>query len=510
MVRNTRHGVAGVGNLVWFLRQVEGPGSPNLVIEYGRPGDIPVVGDWNGNGVHTIGVVRGNRWLLRNSNRQGDPDIDFVFGQPGDIPVVGDWNGDGHTGIGVVRGNRWILRNAVSAGPPDHDFTFAGNGRPVTGDWDGDGRTGVGWFNAGTWTIRNIGSTSIHQLHIRREWLPAHLGTERLMTAVVIIEAVVIVLLAILVAGLLKSHAEILRQLAALGVTEEGAVTVGTPQTRPKTTGFEKAPSNTLSGVGLDGADQSMSLVHGRGQHVGGVPLLGVPELPDVLDRVPGRFRAAHARHADRDRHQGPRVRISGQVGRDGATAGPPDHVGRDMGDVPGPNDALFPPRRRPGDGHRGGRGLELASTFSGSSVSLPAMRCLSASTHPAARSSPISNSVRPASSRAILRSTRTRWRRDPEMPRLTRSGIAVEVPDDWEGSISGGDFQLQSDGAVEPTVMHVASFPLPPERGSFGTGAVELMSGTDVFMTLFEYGPESAGTPLFEAEGIPASDRGT
>jgi hypothetical protein len=85
-------------------------------------------------------------------------------------------------------------------------------------------------------------------------------------------------------------------------------------------------------------------------------------------------------------------------------------------------------------------------------------------------------------------------------MPRLTRSGIAVEVPDDWEGSISGGDFQLQSDGAVEPTVVHVASFPLPPERGSFGSGAVELMNSADVFVSLFE----SAGTPLFEAEGIP------
>ena len=85
------------------------------------------------------------------------------------------------------------------------------------------------------------------------------------MTAIVIIEGVVIVLLAILVAGLLKSHADILRQLAALGVSEEGAVTVGTPQTRPKTTGLEKAPSNTLSGVGLDGSEQSMSLVHGRG-----------------------------------------------------------------------------------------------------------------------------------------------------------------------------------------------------------------------------------------------------
>lgn len=89
-------------------------------------------------------------------------------------------------------------------------------------------------------------------------------------------------------------------------------------------------------------------------------------------------------------------------------------------------------------------------------------------------------------------------------MARLTRAGVTIDVPEDWEGSIAGGDFQLEADGAQEPTVMHVASFPMPAERGSFGTGAVELMRSGDVFMTLFEYGPESAGTPLFEAEGIP------
>ena len=156
VVRNTRHGVAGATSLSWHIRQIEGAGDPDLVIKYGQPGDIPVVGDWNGNGVHTIGVVRGNRWLLRNANRAGDPDLDFVFGQPGDIPVVGDWNGDGTTGIGMVRGSRWLLRNSPSAGGPDFDFTFSGSGRPVTGDWNGDGATGVGWFNAGTWTYQNL------------------------------------------------------------------------------------------------------------------------------------------------------------------------------------------------------------------------------------------------------------------------------------------------------------------------------------------------------------------
>ena len=156
MVRGARHGVAGTHDtLTWYLRQVEGPGDPDLVVEYGRAGDIPVVGDWDGNGVHTIGVVRGNRWLLRNSNSPGGADYDFTFGQSGDIPVVGDWNGDGRTSIGMVRGDRWLLRNSLSSGGADYDFMFGGSGIPVTGDWNGNGRTGVGWFNSGTWSIRN-------------------------------------------------------------------------------------------------------------------------------------------------------------------------------------------------------------------------------------------------------------------------------------------------------------------------------------------------------------------
>ena len=89
-------------------------------------------------------------------------------------------------------------------------------------------------------------------------------------------------------------------------------------------------------------------------------------------------------------------------------------------------------------------------------------------------------------------------------MSRLERSGVAVDLPIGWEGTISGGGFQLMADGAVEPTVMHLATFPLPAARGSFGTGAVELMNTQDVFISLFEYGPEAADTPLFAAQGIP------
>jgi len=89
---------------------------------------------------------------------------------------------------------------------------------------------------------------------------------------------------------------------------------------------------------------------------------------------------------------------------------------------------------------------------------------------------------------------------------RIARSGVSVDVPPGWEGDISGGGFQLLADGAREPTVLHVASFPMPAERGSFGAGAVEIMSTRDIFMTLFEYGPESVGTALFERQGLPKS----
>lgn len=82
------------------------------------------------------------------------------------------------------------------------------------------------------------------------------------MTAVVIIEGVVIVLLLVLMAGLLKSHAEILRRLAGLGAGEGGA----DPERRPGTTGLGQAPTETIAGVDVRGSSTSISLTHGRGE----------------------------------------------------------------------------------------------------------------------------------------------------------------------------------------------------------------------------------------------------
>ena len=49
------------------------------------------------------------------------------------------------------------------------------------------------------------------------------------------------------------------------------------------------------------------------------------------------------------------------------------------------------------------------------------------------------------------------------------------------------------------------ATFPIPDDIGDFGSGAVQLMGTSDVFVTLFEYGPESVGRALFARQGRPA-----
>lgn len=154
VVRGVRHGPAGDTALTWYVRQVEGEGLPDLVFDYGQPGDIPVVGDWDGDGVATPGVVRGNRWLLRNSNSAGPPDIDITFGEVGDTPVVGRWTDDGRARPGVVNGTSWRLRTTDAGAVVE--FDFGPGGAPVVGDWEGTGVDRPGWFaDGGMWHLRH-------------------------------------------------------------------------------------------------------------------------------------------------------------------------------------------------------------------------------------------------------------------------------------------------------------------------------------------------------------------
>lgn len=86
----------------------------------------------------------------------------------------------------------------------------------------------------------------------------------------------------------------------------------------------------------------------------------------------------------------------------------------------------------------------------------------------------------------------------------LAGAGISVTLPPGWEGGIDEGG--ILDDGAVRESVTHVANFPLPPVRGDYGGGAVNLMQSGDALVILLEFARASAATPLFKAEGLPRS----
>jgi subtilisin family serine protease len=98
-------------------------------------------------GTTKIGVLRNSRyWYLDyNGNGAWNADIDksYGFGVTGDVPVTGDWNGNGITEIGVFRSPRyWYLdyngNDAWNAGiDKSYGFGVIGD-TPVTGNWDGN------------------------------------------------------------------------------------------------------------------------------------------------------------------------------------------------------------------------------------------------------------------------------------------------------------------------------------------------------------------------------------
>lgn len=116
---------------------------------YGAPGDVPLMGDWDGDGTATPGMYRPADGFvyLRNSNDVGFADEEFFFGIAGDVPIVGDWDKDGDDTLGIYRGGQVFIKNTLETGPADFSFWFGIAGdRPFTGDFNGDEVDTVGLY----------------------------------------------------------------------------------------------------------------------------------------------------------------------------------------------------------------------------------------------------------------------------------------------------------------------------------------------------------------------------
>lgn len=90
---------------------------------------------------------------------------------------------------------------------------------------------------------------------------------------------------------------------------------------------------------------------------------------------------------------------------------------------------------------------------------------------------------------------------------RMDSHGLGVDVPQGWDGEIYRRE-EVAAEGQTFP-IVHLANFPLPPDRGDYGSGAVEMMRFDNIFISLVEFGPESVGMPLFSIVGMPTARAG-
>ncbi len=142
----------------WLLRDSSGGAETGFY--YGDPGDVPVVGDWDCDGIETVGLLRLSEafFYLRNANTAGPADLALFAGNPDDVPLAGDFDGDGCGELALYRPSTqrfFVYRHlppdggALGAAPIELLFGDPGD-VPVVGDFDGNGVDDLGLYRPGS------------------------------------------------------------------------------------------------------------------------------------------------------------------------------------------------------------------------------------------------------------------------------------------------------------------------------------------------------------------------
>jgi serine-aspartate repeat-containing protein C/D/E len=124
------------------------------VFRYGRMGDQAVVGDWNGDGIHSIGIYRGGEWFMDvdGDGRWSKADRRASFGTRDGQPLVGDFDGDGIDDLAFYADGKLYIDSNGNFVLDDQDRVIPMGklgDRLVVGDWDGDGKDEVAIFTNG-------------------------------------------------------------------------------------------------------------------------------------------------------------------------------------------------------------------------------------------------------------------------------------------------------------------------------------------------------------------------
>ncbi len=134
-----------------FLCDTEHDGTLDWQVSFGQGGhgEIPLLGDVDGDGRAEACTWNGRQFQCDTAHNGGKAEWTVKLGKPGDVPLLADVDGDGRADPCVFRAGQFLCDTAHN-GSIGWKETFGAPGDlPLLGDFDGDGRVDACVFSAG-------------------------------------------------------------------------------------------------------------------------------------------------------------------------------------------------------------------------------------------------------------------------------------------------------------------------------------------------------------------------
>jgi hypothetical protein len=176
-----------------YLRNSNTQGIADIKFFFGNPSDVPIAGDFDGDGCDTVSIYRPSEARIyvinelgHNDEGLGVADYSYLFGDLGDKPFVGDFDGDGIDTVGLYRETtgKVYYRNSNNQGVADNSFIYGIPGdRLVASDWNGDGMDSPAVFRPANTTFyfrftTTQGTADAQYIWGESHWLPVSGNTE--------------------------------------------------------------------------------------------------------------------------------------------------------------------------------------------------------------------------------------------------------------------------------------------------------------------------------------------